>query len=1165
MRRALQLIHSGRRPWVALALACMASLLAAQAARAQSCSPYAGQVTINEVRINSSGKSKTGNQIELFNSANIASSVWSTWQLVVWTRKSGKSAVKRGGYFLSSGFIAQGQFVFNNNNKNTYLQNRSGFNVDIALLDASGAFIDYIAIGGAIQTVPACLGAPKVVSASTNKDSSGDLARIPDGGAWPAAVVKTSVHTIGSSNTCTASGNDLVIQNSADVTTAVVSTTTVTYTITATNKNCSGTINSISVSGTAISTTNFSGLSYSASQGSTSQGASALSWTVGNLASGATATLSVTGKPRIVGTLVTTAAVTAPSSGLVNTFNDSDSETITVTDFNDVGFDAATATLTEGTDTSYSALIASSMTPTSKVSVSYTVSGSAGPADTDLPASGTVVIDPTDPDTPDETSIDFTIKNDSINEPTKTITLTITGVTSSDPSVRLSPSAKQMNITLLDDDSAVDHYELALPASSISCLPSTVTVTACADASNPCTKPYTAASVGSATLSTTGATLGATSVTFNASGQASTTLSYPAASNGTSVSVTLSGESTAATNLRKCCPNGSSCSTANSCATTFNSAGFIVTASANAAAATLPVQTAGTPSGIYYLRAVQTSTTTKACEAALSGLTSVNWAFQCNNPGTCSSGNLMSVTGSSATAIAGNPNSGVSTYTSVPMSFDTNGNAPFTFTYSDVGQASLWVTKTVNSATLSGTSNAFVTRPAGFTLSNIRQSASPNLVNPAAANAAGARFVTAGESFSATVTATTSGGAATPNYGKESSPEGVLLTRTLVLPSGGAGGTLANGSVAGVSFAGGAATLTTLSFSEVGIITLTPSVADADYLGAGNVSGGASANVGRFFPARFALSSASVTHRSGLACAPASSFTYLGENFGLGFTLTAQNSAGATTQNYTGSFAKLDPSSASAFNLAGLGGSTSFSVGSGRLALGSAAGSWSNGVAGGVALTANASRAAAPDGPFNAVFGIAPIDSDGVAISPYDMSSVFAGSNDRAMVATLALRFGRLRLSNAVGSQTRPLALPLSAQYWSGSDFDVNALDSCTTIPASAVSLGNLRRTLTLADTALSGGSFALSSGVGTLALAPPSAGRYGTVDVSLSLGSGAADLSCLQPWAPGAGDAATAGANLSFLRGAWCGANFDKDPSARASFGLYRGADAALYRRENY
>ena len=41
---------------------------------------------------------------------------------------------------------------------------------------------------------------------------------------------------------------------------------------------------------------------------------------------------------------------------------------------------------------------------------------------------------------------------------------------------------------------------------------------------------------------------------------------------------------------------------------------------------------------------------------------------------------------------------------------------------------------------------------------------------------------------------------------------------------------------------------------------------------------------------------------------------------------------------------------------------------------------------------------------------------------------------------------------------------------------------------------------------------------------------------------------------------AATAGANLPALRGLWCGNSAFKDPSARATWGLYRGADGVLY-----
>lgn len=711
---------------------------------------------------------------------------------------------------------------------------------------------------------------------------------------------------------------------------------------------------------------------------------------------------------------------------------------------------------------------------------------------------------------------------------------------------------------------SVDHYELHLPSTAVSCLPVTVTVRACADSSSPCTNLATTVSGQTATLAAGAGTLGATTVTFDGTGVATTTWTHGGAANGASAAITLSGEQTAAANARQCCPNGSSCSAASSCSTTFSTAGFVVAASAGGAATTVPAQTAGTASATYQLRAVRTGTTTQACEAALTGTTTVNWALQCQNPTACAASNLMTLTGSAATTIASNPASGVTSTTAVTMAFDANGNAPFSFNYADVGQVQLVASKAVNGATLSGSTNAFVVRPAGFALSNIRQTASPNTANPGATSATGGVFVKAGEAFSATVTALTSTGATAPSFGRESTPEGVTLTPALVLPAGGTNGTLANATLAGGSFTNGVATATTLAYGEVGVITLTPAVASGSYLGAGAVSGTASGNVGRFVPARFALTGGSVTHRSGLSCAPASAFSYLSETFRLGFTLTAQNASGGTTANYTGAFAKLDPASAAAWNLAGRDGSTVFTVAGGRLSLGSASGSWSNGVAGGVTLTAAALRASAPDGPFDAAFGVAPTDSDGVALASFDMASTAAGPNDRARIGNVALRFGRLRLTSAIGAADRALALPATLQHWSGSAWVTNTLDSCTTVPASALSFGNLRRTLTTADTAALGG-LTFSAGQGSLRLAAPGGGRSGTYDVALSLGSTATDASCLQPWTPGGGDAASTGANLAHLRGAWCGSTYTNDPAARASFGRQRTQDHLIYRRENY
>lgn len=714
--------------------------------------------------------------------------------------------------------------------------------------------------------------------------------------------------------------------------------------------------------------------------------------------------------------------------------------------------------------------------------------------------------------------------------------------------------------------STVHHYQVVLPASSVSCAASTVTVTACADASSPCTNAATGLSGETATLATSAGALGSTSLSFNGAGVASTTLSHPGASNGASVSLTLSGESMPASNARQCCPDGASCGNANSCATTFSTAGFLFAASGNGASTTLPAQTAGTASATYFLRAVRTGTSTQACEAALTGAQSVDWGYECLNPGSCAGSNLLQVNGGSATTVARNNSGSSASTTAVAMNFDSTGSAPFTFTHADVGQVRLHASKAAGGVTLSGSSNSLVVRPARFALGNIRQTASPNTANPGASDASGARFIAAGEAFSATVTALTSSGATAPSYGRESPAEGVLLTATLVQPSGGAAGTLSNATLAGGSFSNGAATATALSYSEVGIVALTPTVADGNYLGAGNVSGTTSGSVGRFVPARFAVSGGGVMHRSGAACSPASAFSYLGENFRLAATVTAQNSSGGTTTNYTGAYAKFDATSAAGWNLAGVSGTTSFSTANGRLALGSSSGSWAAGVLTGT-ITAQVTRASNPDGPHGARFGIAPADSDGVATSGLNLATAapFSGS-DRAELATVALRHGRLRLSSHIGPADRVLALPLAAQYWDGSAWAPNTLDSCTAVPVAALNFGGLSGTLTTADTAAASGtsSIALSQGRGQLRLAAPGGGRRGSYSVALSLGSSATDASCLQPWSPGSGDGASAGAQLAYLRGAWCGSASDKDPAARASFGRASGAEHLVFRQEN-
>ena len=590
---------------------------------------------------------------------------------------------------------------------------------------------------------------------------------------------------------------------------------------------------------------------------------------------------------------------------------------------------------------------------------------------------------------------------------------------------------------------------------------------------------------------------------------------------------------------------------------------------------TIANQIAGVTSATYYLQAIRTDTNTGACVGVFNNQTvNIDLASQCNNPTTCA-GSQVSFNGS---PIASNPNSGVSSYTTLPVTFlnDSTSRAAFTFVYPDVGQISLDARYNIprpggsgSGNFMLGSSNAFIVKPYAFTVTAIQRTAD-GFANPGAASVTGPVFIKAGDPFTATVTATAFGGAATPNFGKEIIPEGVLLTPNLVLPAGGINPALGNGTIAGGLFSSGVATVTNLSWGDVGIITLTPSIADGDYLGAGNVTGTATGNVGRFYPHHF-VASGVLTPRADLACAPASTFTYMGEPMALVLTLTAQNAANGTTQNYTtaSGFAKLDGTTVSkwtAFAIndsIGLGAVSGGSALSSRISVsGAPSGNWVTGVG---TLIANVAlnRAATVDGPFSLPInplkiGVAPQDQDAVQLLPgalnldADLNSV----NERQQVATADIRYGRIRLNNAIGSEILNLPVPVKAQYFNGMGFVNNSDDNCTAFSLTPVTNGsptnfqygsllidNPKKSMTVGASTLGGASSLIFSG-GVGATFPPT---LGLILFAPNL-SGSIDLTLTVP---------------AWLQFNWTGVV--GNPKARATFGAYRNTDQFIYQRENY
>lgn len=596
----------------------------------------------------------------------------------------------------------------------------------------------------------------------------------------------------------------------------------------------------------------------------------------------------------------------------------------------------------------------------------------------------------------------------------------------------------------------------------------------------------------------------------------------------------------------------------------------------------------------------------------------------CNNPATCfdldvNDAPLFEVfsgdgTGAAVNVGKNNNTATPASYSTVSLNFsnDANAMAPLVFRYGDAGQMTLHMRYTLPAppaTTISGTSNAFVVRPFGIAIHGANTSTA--IAHSSDHN--GAILAAAGDPFTMTLAAykwasaledanangvpdfangdvvdITNNGL-TPNFAADVSLSAISSLPTVVLGEirRGVGCPAASGTVTAGSWSGGSVTINDACYTEAGNAKI--AVFATDYIvPSGGISvfglssfdgtGFTGGNVGRFRPKHFAVSAASLGHRTAAACAPASAFSYLDEPIALTFTLTAQNAQNATTQNYDGDYAKLVLTTFANWSLGARSGTTNLST---RLDTGTApTGSWSAGVASGVVLTTAVNRATPdnPDGPFTATaFGIAPVDADTVAMAtPLDLDADNAGGPERKSLGALTnpeFRYGRLRMFNAAGPLNTPLPVPFRAEFWNGTAFAVNTGDSCTTVARNTVAMSFTPvSSLTACETAFTAGSATMASGLATLYLAAPGAGNTGSVLLTPQLYSPAAGTFCASV---GGATAAAQNADRPYLTGRWNDAanpdsdantSYDDNPSGRASFGVFGSQpNNYIYFRENY
>lgn len=461
-----------------------------------------------------------------------------------------------------------------------------------------------------------------------------------------------------------------------------------------------------------------------------------------------------------------------------------------------------------------------------------------------------------------------------------------------------------------------------------------------------------------------------------------------------------------------------------------------------------------------------------------------------------------------------------------------NGRHTHAFNYSNTARnVRVRMKDTATPITACSTDN-FSIRPSSITLSvqdlDARTAGTARTLNNG--TAVGGVVHNAGRPF--TVTATAYNAAGTPAI--TTAYDGTPTTQLSACGATACTSSFGTFNVGVSSFTSGVLTSALATYSDVGAFNLQLQDTSFAAVDAADTAGACTANgryvcspviqVGRFIPDHF-----DTVLTQGCT---AGNFTYSGQPFTV--TVSAKNFGGATTPLYTSGVL------ANAVTLSNAGVTTNLS---------------------GNTLAATAFAAgvgvATPTYTFSNVL-TAPLALVARAVE----TSADAVTSSGATEGATSIRSGRVRLSNAYGSELLALPVPLAVEYWN-SGWVVNTADTCTVIAASQFAWdfsppGSAARpnNLNACESALTVTGSPPSFIVG---LSAPGASNSGWADLTLNLGASATGNQCTA--VGGLGPAATT-ANAPWLQFNWTGTGA-ANPKARATFGVYKSP--LIYRRENY
>lgn len=711
-------------------------------------------------------------------------------------------------------------------------------------------------------------------------------------------------------------------------------------------------------------------------------------------------------------------------------------------------------------------------------------------------------------------------------------------------------AASTFNLPGACSDGKVHHYQLSYASQALTCLRQTVTVTACTDAA--CTASYTAGTSGLTV------TPGGSGITF-----AGTTSATIAVRTAQTVTLAVSGANPAPASTTLCRIDGAAASS--NCSLSFVDAGLLLQA---------PDLVAGKPDTLT-ISAVRKDDSSQTCAPAFSGPRLVQFWSTYIDPDAASQVGNRSVQLANG-AISGN----AASPSTLELNFNASGQASLGLSFADAGQMQLDArylgsSETSDTGLVMTGAATFVSRPYGLHLSSDSNCSSADISGCTVLRAAGDSFPLRirGVAWQADGEARTAAALAdnpsTPNFRLA----GIALSGSLVAPSGGSNGGL---SLSSYDHQLGSETTVNPHQSEVGIFRITATPPANGYFGH-TVDGGTSALIGRFTPAYLGVTSSA-------SLAPAcGAFSYQGQPIGFaagqpGIVVTGYNRQGAVTQNYDREpFWRLAPPERQAYSfsnagkpglvarLQSLGDAQSLAVTDSGAADGSRAFDWRADSA--TARQADAlqwqlpSPPTAEDLPFvlsaagehvqlkvaaaelTDLDGICYRGSDGSAASCQDFSHAFGGTE---------VRLGRLRIDAASGPENQALDLPYWLESWqdsaSGPVFGATTGDTCSTPALGQVVLSDFTGDLQASHFPTPPGTLEAATGTplptGIIRLPAPN-----------QRGSALASLSGLNGASPA----------LPWLLFDWDGNGTVEAPAARATFGVYSGPRALIFRRELY